>query len=326
MRKITERASLLIAVIPLLYSAMTRAEQWPKFLGPNGSGISHETGLLDQWPAAGPMKAWSATVGEGYASPVALDGRVYIFAQEGRNDTLWALDALSGKVLWKQGYEAARSPQQSQGANSENGLAVPESTPTIDGDRIYTYGGGGDLVCRRLADGKLLWRLNILDQTRGNILTWAQASSPLVDDKFVYVQGGESGAVAVAIDKTSGKIAWKSQAAGLAGYSAPVTATVDQKHQLFILGGDRLYGMDPQTGQTIWSQPWKTDFDVNAATPVIHENHVFITSNYDHGCAMYTLSAAGATKDWENDEVQSQFQTPILDGDRLYANSAGTLK
>jgi outer membrane protein assembly factor BamB len=316
---------LLAMLSAHLVSSNAQAEEWPKWLGPDGSGISHETGLMDRWPQTGPAKVWSATVGEGYASPIALDGRVYVFAQEGRNDTLWALDAESGKLLWKQAYEASRSPQQSQGANSENGLAVPEATPAIDADRVYTYGGGGDLVCWQLADGKQLWRINILDQTRANILVWAQASSPLVGEKLVYVQGGESGAVAVAVDKISGKIAWKSQATGLAGYAAPAMATVDQKQQLIILGGDTLYGMDPQTGQTIWTQPWKTDNDVNAAMPIVHENRIFITSNYDHGCAMYTLAAIGATKDWENDLVQSQFQTPVLSGDRLYANSAGVL-
>ena len=321
----TSHSTCIAVSMSLLIASIACAEEWPKFLGPDGTGISHEKNLLDQWPAAGPAKAWSATVGEGYASPIALDGRIYVFAQEGRNDTLWALDAQPGKVLWKQAYEATRSPQQSQGANSENGLAVPEATPAIDGDRIYTYGGGGDLICRQLADGKQLWRVNILDETHANILVWAQASTPLVDDKFIYVQSGEGGAVAVAVEKSSGKVAWKSQAAGLAGYAAPVMATIEQKKQLIILGGDTLFGMEPQSGKTIWTQPWKTDFDVNAATPLVHENRVFITSNYEHGCAMYTLTTVGATKDWENDAVQSQFQTPILDGERLYANSAGTL-
>src|SRR5437764_9401383 len=131
MNRIGQITAGLCIILALSQATIASAEEWPKFLGPEGSGISHGTGLLEQWPAAGPAKAWSATVGEGYASPIALDGRVYVFAQEGRNDTLWSLDAESGKVLWKQAYEASRAPQQSQGANSENGLALPQATQAI---------------------------------------------------------------------------------------------------------------------------------------------------------------------------------------------------
>jgi outer membrane protein assembly factor BamB len=152
----------------------------------------------------------------------------------------------------------------------------------------------------------------------------------LVAGDRVYVQGGKDGAVAVAVDKKSGKIAWQSEAKGLAGYAACVLGDVkDSGQQLFVFGGDALYGMDPASGKTLWSQPWKTQYNINAATPVFDGTHLFVTSDYNHGCMMLEVSKAGAKKLWENKNVQSRFQAPILDGQFLYSNSddkRGTLK
>ena len=93
------------------------------------------------------------------------------------------------------------------------------ATPTIDGDAIYTFGSTGDLVRRNLADGKLVWQLNVLKETNGQAAQWGTASSPLVDVEKVYVQAGigDGAPVAVAVDKKTGKIAWQSQAKGSAG-------------------------------------------------------------------------------------------------------------
>lgn len=318
--------TLILAVLTAPWAASARAEDWPKWLGPEGTGISKETGLLDKWPANGPRQLWSAKVGEGYSSPIAFEGKVYLFAQDGRNDTLTAFNADTGKVVWQQSNPAKREPQQSQGANSENGLAVPQATPTIDAGRIYTYSGGGDLVCREIADGKEVWRVDVLAQTHSQILTWACASSPLITDRLVYVQTGEDGPVAVAVDKKSGTIAWKSQATAVSGYAAPILAKVGDKQHLIIFGGDTLFGIDPDNGNTIWSELWATPNEVNACTPIYRDSHLFITSNYGQGCAMYMLSEIGVKKEWESKEVQGQFQPCILDGDHLYANSGGTLK
>ena len=83
------------------------------------------------------------------------------------------------------------------------------------------------------------------------------------------MQGGEGGPVAAAVDKNSGKLAWQSQAKNLGGFGAAVVAEVQGKRQLVVFGGKKLYGMDPQTGRTIWNEPWETRYDVNAATPIV---------------------------------------------------------
>jgi outer membrane protein assembly factor BamB len=170
--------------------------------------------------------------------------------------------------------------------------------------------------------------LNVLKETHEKILTWNEASSPLVTDKLVYVQGGKGGPTAVAVDRETGKIVWQSQAQTVGGYTAPILIDVDGTKQLIVFAGDQLYGMNPDGGKTIWDTPWKTMYDVNASTPVYRDHHLFISSGYGHGCMMLTLTANSAKEDFEkpDKDLMLKFQPPILDGEYLYANSGGTLK
>lgn len=308
----------------LLAGSLGFAEDWPRWLGPAGTGISKDP-IADKWPKEGPKKLWSYRAGQGFSSVVGEQGKVYVFAMQGGKDVLSALDAASGTVLWKQAYPVTHQAAAPQAQDPATHLPLPEATPTIDGQHIYTYGGGGDLYCRNLADGKEVWKLNVLDATGATILTWNEASSPLVSGDLVYVQGGKGGPVAIAVNKADGKIAWRAQK-DLGGYAAPILVSVDGANQLIIFGGQKLFGLDPATGKTIWSQPWVTQYDVNAATPVFHDNHLFVTSAYGKGCGMFALSSTGVTKEWQSKAIASKFQPCILDNGKLYGNSGGRLK
>jgi len=309
-------AAVVLAPVWIPVCRGAESDEWPCWRGPRGDGISHEP-IADKWPEDGPKKVWEQPVGIGFSSPLALGGKIYLFATSADGqETLSSFDAENGKPLWSQGY-----PMRDQ-------IDYPgaRATPFIDGDVIYTYGAGGDLASWAIADGKPGWRTNVVKETGAKLLgagqVWAEASSPLVAGDLVYVQGGQDGPVAVAVNKKTGKIAWQSEARGLGGYAACVLGEVkDGGSQLFVFGGNAVYGMDPATGKTIWSQPWNTQYDVNAATPVFDGTHLFVTSGYIHGCMMLEVSKAGAKKLWENKNLQSRFPPPILDGQFLYGNS-----
>jgi outer membrane protein assembly factor BamB len=314
----------VLAPAPASIARGADAGDWPRWRGPLGDGISHDP-IADKWPEDGPKKLWEQPAGLGYSSPVAQGGKVYLFASgaDGQ-ETLSSFDAQTGKPLWSQGYPM----------HDHIDYPGARATPFIDGDFIYTYGAGGDLAGWALADGKPVWRLNVVKETGAKLLgdnqVWAEASSPLVAGELVYVQGGKEGPVAVAVNKATGKIAWQSEAKGLAGYAACVLGEVAEGgSQLFVFGGDALYGMEPASGKTLWSLPWKTQYNINAATPLFDGAHLFVTSDYNHGCMMVEVGKAGARKLWDNKSVQSRFQAPVLDGKFLYSNSddkRGTLK
>jgi outer membrane protein assembly factor BamB len=290
------------------------AEDWPAWRGPRGDQISREP-LPDKLPEGGPRQLWAADVGLGYSSPIAAAGRVYLFSMNQGKEALTAFDANSGKIAW--------SVEGGQGWTSS--YVGTRATPAIDGDRIYTYGGQGELTCRNLTDGKDRWRLNVLKETGSTAPQWGTASSPLIAGNLLYVQSGQGGAIAVAVDKLTGKLAWKSDATGAGGYAHPILAGVSGAPQLIIFAGSAIYGMDPQSGRTLWQYPWQTSFEVNSSTPIYRDGKLFVTSEYDHGCIQLALSATGATPVWENKNILGKFQGAILDGDYLYANSEGTI-
>lgn len=181
-------------------SADRTAEDWPQWLGPNGTGISRETGLADQWPGSGPKQVWAKRVGVGHSSPVAVNGRVYLFHLVGNQDHLTSFDAETGRVIWDQSYNGGWT----------GNYKGTRATPTIEKDdnRIYTLGGAGQLLCRELDSGKLLWALEVLKVTGTRALEWGQASSPLIVGDRIFVQAGEGGPLAVCVDKKSGRVLW----------------------------------------------------------------------------------------------------------------------
>jgi outer membrane protein assembly factor BamB len=123
----------------------------------------------------------------------------------------------------------------------------------------------------------------------------------------------------------TGKIAWKSET-GVGGYAHPVLVDVDKTPVLIVFGGEALFGLNPQDGKTIWKQVWTTSYKVNAATPLFHDNKLFITTGYGHGCGVFTLTATGASEDWKGKEIASKYQPCILDDGKLYGSSGGVLK
>jgi outer membrane protein assembly factor BamB len=156
---------------------------------------------------------------------------------------------------------------------------------------------------------------------------WGCASSPLIVGDRIFVQTGEGGPSAVAVNKTSGKIEWKSEAKGKAGYASLTYADVKGgKPQLLLFAGRALGGIDPETGKTLWSDDFETQYDVNAATPIFHDGKALFTAEYSNGrSAMYDLSGTSPKKLWENKNLKSRFQPVILDDGFVYGNSSGKL-
>lgn len=290
--------------------------EWPKWRGPQGDGISREPNLLKDWPADGPKVLWRANVGAGYSSPIGLNGRVYIFSSSADVEQLICFDADSGKELWRGSYKDGYRARGYQGTRA---------TPTIDGERIYTYGGNGDLVCWNLADGKLIWRKNAMTLSGNKNTTWGLASSPLVLGDRVYVQSGVGQSFVVAFNKNSGEVLWKSEATGKGGYAHIVPVPLDGKQTLLVFAGEGLVAMNPEDGKTLWRYPWTTQHDVNASTPVYRDGKVFITSAYRTGSALLEIDSKGAKEAKRLNAVQSRFQGAILDGDELFTNSEGTV-
>src|SRR5687768_15267247 len=165
------RKAFLFAVAVLLSVAAIHAADWPQWQGPDRTRVSKETGLLKQWPAAGPPLVWTATgLGSGYGSMAVAGDRVFVQGVRGRNSVVIALNRADGKEVWSKALGASQADDRGPG---------PRGTPTVDADRVYVLSENGDLVCLT-TDGTAVWQRNILRDFGGRQLQWLISESPLV--------------------------------------------------------------------------------------------------------------------------------------------------
>jgi outer membrane protein assembly factor BamB len=292
------------------------AEEWPRWRGPRGDGISAETAFAKPWRSSGLLKTWSVPVGSGFSSPVGANGRVFLFHQKDGKELLTAFDAGTGDVVW----------EQTGNAGWTGDYPGTRATPVVEGKYVYTYGGLGDLTAWLQSDGSLVWHVNVLKAVGAHPLNWGVASSPLITADRIYVQTGVGGPIAVAVDKSTGELVWKAEVNGKAGYAPPVLVDVDGDKQVVLATAQEIVGLNPETGAKLWSTPFHIEIDVNAATPVYRDGLLFVTAAYNGGATQLRVGPSSASPTWHTRQVMARFNPAIFDDGYLYVNSESVIK
>jgi outer membrane protein assembly factor BamB len=281
---------------------------WPRWRGPHLNGISTETNWVAEFSADGPKVLWKARVGMGFASVSVADGRAFTTGNQSDRDTVYALDAESGKVLWQHTYNAPLDPKYYEGGTS--------ATPTVDGGLVYTLSKRGVVHCLEAATGTVRWTKNIAEAIGARMPTWGHAGSVLIDGARAVVNIGTHGA---ALDKTTGQVIWQT-GKGESGYSTPLPYDHRGTKAYLIFAAKEVVAVRADTGAKIWSHPWETSYDVNAADPVVvAPGRIFIASGYNRGGALLDVSGDRPKVVWENKNIRSHFNPAILHGGHLYA-------
>jgi outer membrane protein assembly factor BamB len=309
----------LLAATPTGALAQTRGE-WPQWRGADRDGISKETGLLKQWPEGGPPLVWKAAgAGRGYSSMSIAGGRLYTMGLRGEREFVVAFDVATGKELWATATGRAFHNDRGDG---------PRSTPTVDGERLYALGGGGDLACLETKTGRLVWSLNVLDKFGGQNITWGISESPLVLGDKVLVNAGGPGASIVALNKRDGSLVWKSQS-DRAGYSSAIPLRIGSAVQVVFFTSRRAIGLDPKDGRLLWEYSKPANNVANAATPIARGSRVFISSDYGTGAGLVEIKAEGAQisarEVYFTKEMRNHHSSSVLVGEHLYGFSGGIL-
>jgi outer membrane protein assembly factor BamB len=301
-------------ILTLLLAAATlaSAEDWPQWRGPARTGHSSETGWLDAWPASGPPIAWKADVGIGFSSFAVANGRVYTIGHANDNDTVYCLDADKGSVLWKHSYESDLGDKFFEGG--------PTSTPTVDGDRVYTIGRWGDVFCFEAATGKVVWSVNLQKDGGFPPPAWGFGGSPLVFENLLVLNVGDAG---VALEKATGKVAWKSKGTE-SGYSTPLPVKRGDETLLLIGSAKSYLAVDARSGREAWRVKWVTQYGVNAADPVVDGDRVFLSSGYQKGCALLQLGKSEPQIAYQSRVLRTQMNPAVLAGGHLYAVDGDT--
>jgi outer membrane protein assembly factor BamB len=297
-----------VACAPAAYAL---AQDWPQFLGPARNGVYSGNDLAAKWPPAGPAVIWKKEVGHGFASPVVAEGRLILFHRIGGNEVVEALDAATGSAIWSFDYPTTYRDD----FGFDDG---PRAAPTIAGGRVYTFGAEGALHCLDFATGKKIWSLDTHRQFQVAKGYFGAAGAPLVDGGRVLMNIGGALAGLAAFDAATGKTLWTVPSQE-ASYSSPVAATIQGLRHVLFFTRSGLVDVDPETGKVRYELPWRARMkaSVNAATPIVVDDFVFVSASYGVGATLLQVGTNGLNKIWANDAALTNHYATSVYKDRF---------
>ena len=258
------RTALLLAALTLIGWPDASAGDWPQILGPLRNGRAAETAVVPVWSPPGPRQIWSHSVGEGYAGPAVMGGRVIVFHRVGDQERIEALDTATGKVLWKNDFPASYSG----GIDPDTG---PRCVPLIHNGQVFVLGAAGDLHCVSLEDGQPLWSKATFSEFEVRDSYFGVGSTPIVVDDMLIANIGGKQAGLVAFDVQDGHVVWKATDE-TASYSSPAVATLDGKRCVVFVTCLSALAVRPADGTVLFRFPFgRRGPTVNAATPLVFE-------------------------------------------------------
>jgi outer membrane protein assembly factor BamB len=295
-------------------SHQVRAGDWPQFLGPTRDGVYTGADLAAVWPKEGPPVVWRKNIGQGFSGPAVADGKLILFHRLDDKEVVACLDARTGEAKWTKDYPTAYRDD----FGFDEG---PRATPCLAEGRVYTFGAEGMLSCLNLADGNMLWQVNTKNEFHPRKGFFGAACSPLVEGNAVLLNvGGAGGAGLVAFDEATGRVLWKCSD-DEASYSSPAAATIHERRYAFFFTRAGLVAVNPADGTIQFQYPWRSKMDasVNAATPLIVDDSIFLSACYGTGAILLRVRDKTVEKVWSGDDILSNhYATSVQDHGFLY--------
>jgi len=312
----TNRSRVVMAgCVILVLAGGVLAQDWPQWRGPQRDGKA--TGFIApaQWPTELTQK-WTATVGQGDATPALVGDKLYVFARQGGEEVTLCLNAGDGKEVWRDAYTA----QEVTGAAARH--PGPRSSPTVADGKVVTLGVGGVLSCLDAATGKVLWRKDPFPRVVPRFFT---SMSPIVVDGMAVAHlGGQGNGALIAFDLASGEEKWRWGGEG-PEYASPVLLTVAGTKQIVTLAEKSIVGVDAADGKLLWQLPFApAGRAYNAATPIVDGQTVVYTGAGRGTRAVKIVRQGDAfvvEEMWSNPDLAPQYNTPVLKNGLLFGLS-----
>ena len=310
-RRLMQGAAL--AVIVAAAAGHAAAQDWPQFLGPGRDGRYTGPPLAESWPGGGPPRLWSRPVGAGFAGPAVAGGRVILFHRLGGREVVEALDAGTGDTVWR--YDYATSYRDDFGFDEG-----PRSVPVVHDGRVYTFGAQGQLHAVDLETGAGIWQVDTHARYGVRKGFFGAAGSPLVEDGRVIANvGGRRGGI-VAFDAATGDELWTATTHE-ASYSSPAAGTFGGRRLALVFTRTGLVGLDPASGEVRFELRWRSRIgaSVNAATPLVEGDRVFISASYGTGAALLRVDGGTLAEEWSGDDsMTNHYATAVIHDGVLY--------
>jgi outer membrane protein assembly factor BamB len=312
--------SLTIILLTLL-TCIIQAQKINEWRPENRTGISAETGLLKSWPATGPTLLWSCPdLAKGFSSPVFGNNTIYITGNSGSNgaeDILFALD-MKGKVLWQTVFGRAWTG------------SYPDSraTPTVEGNRVYTCSGFGDLACIDGTNGKIIWTYKGSELNKGTYGAWGIAEALLIDGNKIFFSPGGPETMTIALNKATGDVIWKSASLNdKPGYVSPVLVNYAGKKMIVNVSLGHVFGVDASNGEILWKVAHAPSSDgddlIKCTTPLYKDGMVYVTGGYDTGGMMVKIADDGKSANvvWTDSVLDNHHGGVVLINGYIYGSN-----
>ena len=291
--------------------------------------------LADKWPDEGPKKLWHRELGDGYATIVVDDGRLFTMYRKDQDEFTVALDAKTGKTLWEH-----KNPSPTEGLRLQYGVG-PNSTPVVVEDRLYTIGTNMVFHCFDKANGKILWKHDLVSEFGAKVSGRGYSASPIPYRNTIIVPvdrdrkddgEGSDGATTdaavgqslIAFNQLSGSPVWKSQDYPIT-HSSPILINFEGEEQLVFLMREEMIGVKPQSGELLWHHEFQPA-GTNLATPLWDgKDSLFCSSAYDSGSRLVRLTKTGGktvpSESWYTRKMRIHHGNAIRLGDYIYGSS-----
>jgi outer membrane protein assembly factor BamB len=304
MKNMLRQLFLLLLAVPLT----AQSPSWPQWRGPNGDGTSTETGWNPRALKGGAKVLWNVDIGAGYSNIAIKDNRLFAMGKDRKtlDFVFTCLDAATGKVIWKN--------------TRLRTFGEVQSTPAVDGDKVYGMGKDGALFCLRVSDGEVVWQKS-MEKNFGvgsNQLRYGWTSSPIIEGEALLLCANSAG---MALRKDTGELIWVSAASVLQGhqasYTSPVLLGVSGARTAIFFGPQLVSEVDIASGTALWQHPHGSEWEV-VADPVVSGNQVFYSTLEE--CGLLERAEGNATVVWKSGFLKSSIYSSVVVDGFLYGH------
>ncbi len=323
-------ARWLLAICLLAFGGETAA--WRQWGGPTRDFKAPATSLAATWPEEGPAQLWSRPLGDGHSAILYDGGRLFTMYRPPRDgeqrspasgetdlEAVICLDAASGQTVWEYRYEAQVVSLLQFGDG-------PRSTPLIVGDLVFAVGRSGRMLALDKGDGSLVWSHELWEAPfNGNPQAHGYSSSPVAHGGNVIALVGGPKASVVAFDRATGEVQW--QLSGFRNsHASPKILEIAGRKQLVTFMREEMIGVDPATGELLWSWPHANQWGHNITQPSVAGDIIFFSSPQAGARGLRLVPSDGGIEVeqiWSSRRIQFYHATTVQEGDWVYG-STGT--
>ena len=297
---------------------------WPRFRGAKLDNISTEqVSLATSWGPQGPKRLWSVQLGEGYAGPAVLKGRVYVldYDQTAKADKLRCFALADGRELWSQSYPVL--------VKRNHGMS--RTVPAVTSKYVVSLGPKCHVMCANAVTGEVYWKMDLVNQFGTKVPPWYAGQCPLIDGgKVILAPGGK--ALLIGVDLASGSVVWETpnpRGWKMTHSSVMPMSFAGQRMYVYCASGG-VVGVSAKDGSMLWETSEWTVSTANVPTPVpVGDGRIFLCGGYNAGSMMLRLKKQGGKIAPEvayrlkASVFASDQQTPILYKGHIYGVRPG---